>query len=130
MQLFLPHTVIFQNNVLHSWYYSDSVRTTALCLDVLNCLQEAARSLQNGVVTRRSQEQLDIKSIQNAFAEAMHQNPGNSCFVAVAYYRNAKPQLLRRHGFTELCNAIERYTEASGDLKPSMGIPDVIQVCL
>jgi hypothetical protein len=83
--------------------------------------------LQHGVITRRNQEQLEIRSIQNAFAEAMHQNPGSCCFVAVAYYKTGKPQLLRRHGFTELCNALERGQDSAADGRSS--VPCVIQVC-
>ena len=26
MQLFLPHTIMFQDGVMHSWHYSNSVR--------------------------------------------------------------------------------------------------------
>lgn len=69
-------------------------------------------------------------SIQNAFAESMLQNPGNSCFVAIAYYRTGKPKLLRRHGFTELCNALERQLDNSAisDQRSPFDIPDAIQV--
>lgn len=74
-------------------------------------------------------EQLDIRNMQNAFAEAMHQNPGSSCFVAIAYYRKGKPKLLRRHGFTELCNALERLDHSAGGTS-HIDIPDMIQVCI
>lgn len=85
--------------------------------------------LQHGIITRQSQEQLDIRSIQNAFAEAMHQNPGTNCFVAVAYYRQGKPKLLRRHAFTELCNALEQQTHTIEGSRSLIDVPDVIQVC-
>ena len=68
--------------------------------------------------------------MQNAFAEAMHQSPGKSCFVAVAYYRKGKPKLLRRHGFTELCNALERRMVHSARGASPIDVPDVIQVCI
>jgi hypothetical protein len=37
MQVFLPHTVTFQNNVIHSWLYTNAVRcnTVAHCVALL-----------------------------------------------------------------------------------------------